>query len=119
VAIDDQDLNQLLAEIELELYEDDPDLVQSFGALWHPSLGGPAERTATPSWFTQQSRRVRFALSIALFVLVAPGVLFGDWAPLEATIALAGATLLIVGAMWLAFSAAMHHEQYSATTLRA
>lgn len=114
MAIDDQDIDQVLADLELELFEDDPDLVQSFGALWHPSLMSKPNPPVLSPMVRHQLAIVRVSAILLLALVVLPGVVLGEWAPLQAATALLVATAIVVGVMTTMMRVAARHSQPSA-----
>lgn len=87
---DDADV---LARLEEDLEEHDPDLAMQFLALAHPALrAAPRPRPLPPDEVPAAWRR----LSVALVVVVltcSPGVLFGAWTVVSAAAVIGGMVL--------------------------
>ncbi len=85
----------VLARLEEDIEEHDPDLAMQFLALAHPALRGPlptapsAARSRLAKWFP---------ICMAVMVIAcAPGVLFGAWTVVSAITVIGGMVLGLAG----------------------
>lgn len=88
----------VLARLEEQIEDDDPDLAMQFLALEHPALRGYGTRARSSR---PEKRAARRHLPVAALLLIAaclPGVLFGAWT-LVSAICLIGAMVVGLAAL--------------------
>jgi Protein of unknown function (DUF3040) len=100
--IDDVDVARRLDTIERCLSDEEPELVQSFHALSHPSLGATTRRSGTAAMRPLDQRNDLATLGLfCAMVLVSIGLVTGSWAALLSAVSLIMATAAVVGVLAL------------------